>query len=320
MKIIKYLLLWFILIATAIMVFVGVETSEIAVKKTIFLNQPKEIVLPFFANFNYWTTENFDYELNANSQNDLLFFEFDDRKYKATITIKDSLKGTKVILKTARDLSFFEKFNRMFFIENKKQYLTKFIEEQLIGLQTNLSKKINRYDFTIQNIVEIPEAYVIEKDTLVIPEQIFNCKQKLENELNLLAYLNKLKTAQEPLFYATKSATKINLKVQKIVQFDSLWRDSIPTMVTLRKPISTIKMEVQGVFSGLKKHENNIRRTLDTLDYEVISFDYYLQKDKINIENSAMPFEWLTEIYLPIQKKQKKIESSLNQLIESTSE
>lgn len=303
MKIIKYLLLWFILITSAIIVFVSVETSEIAVKKTIFLNQPKEIVVPFLTNFDYWTTEKFEYKLEVNYQNDLLFFEFDNHTYKAIITINDSLQGTKILLKTARDLNFFEKFNRMFFNENKRKFLAEFIEEQMIDLRTSLSKKINLYEFNIAHVTEIPEAYIIEKDTLVIPEDILVCKQKLENDLNLIAYFNKLKIAQEPLFYKTKQSNKINLKIQKRVQFDSLWRDSIPKMVILRKPITTLKMEIQGVFSGIKKHENKIRRTLDTLDYEVVSFDYYLQKDKINIENSPMPFEWLTEIYLPIQKK-----------------
>jgi hypothetical protein len=303
MKILKYLIGLLFLFTNAVVIFVLVDSSEINIKKTQFLQVKKVIVVPFFSKFDFWTTEKIAYTLAPNAQYDLLKFEFDDQEYSAQIKFKDSLDGTLIELKTRRKLTFFEKFNLMYFGEHKEKVLNNFLQKQLMNLNNNLVEKLNYYDFSIATVFEFPSAYVIEKDTLVSRDFTITSKQKLLNDLRLIAYQNKFTIDAESLFYISNEGKKTRIKAQKSVPFDSLWIDSLPKSIILRKPNLVLKLEVKGVFKGFANHKKNIDQTLDSLNYKVISYSNYFEIEKINIQNSPMPFEWITTYYLPIEKK-----------------
>lgn len=304
MKILKYLFLLAVLLLIATSVFVVTEPSEISIAKEKYFKQPINFVVPFFNTTENWTSDNFKIKTEKKASKKNVQFEFGSKIYNAAIDLKDSLKGTKLVLKSTIELTFLEKFNRLFYRENKQQKIAQYLDKQLLGLKDSLNKKTNFYDFEIEGLFQIPEAIVLEKDTLVSQNYLPIAKQKLWNQLELLALKNNLKIEKNPLFYYSKYDQKINIKIQNLVPFDSLWRDSIPSYLTKRPKQLVLQMKVQGPFKGLKHHAKEIQKELDTLRLYSFTNEHYIENEISTYQNSEMPFDWKSVLFLPVLKKQ----------------
>jgi hypothetical protein len=301
MKILKYLLLLFLLFFISILVFVNTEDSFKEIKNTTFVENKSNFTVRFFLKKQFWTTEDLKIYRKTFDNTFRLDLMLDEDKYQTEIQFSDSLNGTYVKWKATEKLDFMSRFEKLFFEENRE---SKFLEKQLQQFKDSLITKSNFYSFKIEGLRQLPEGIVIEKDSLISENYLPIGKQKLLNQLELLALKNDLKIQKKPLFFYEKQGQNVRLKVQNLVSFDSLTIDSIPDYFSKRPKQLVLQMKVQGKFKGLKHHQKEIQKQLDTLNLNVISFDFYIENEKKINQNSSFEFENRTELFLPVTKKE----------------
>jgi len=287
----------------AVIVYVSAEDPRIEAEKSLFINQPKTIVIPFFLNQNYWTHQKYNLTFDVVSELNTLEFEHDNVNYTSEIQFIDSLEGTNIKWKTNRNLHFIEKFNRLFFGENKKAELTTFIGKELNACGDSLHKKTNEIVFEIAGLHQFSQQYIIERDTLISKENKELTKDKMLTQIKLIAFKNKLVLVDKPFYHISKNGQNIRLKIQNKVAFDSLWISELPIYVKSQPEFQALKINTKGVIKDLKLYQNKIELVLDSLELTQKQPHLYLEKDIINSQNTPMRFEWISEIFIPVVRK-----------------
>ena len=304
MKILKYLLLLLLLFFISMLVFVNTEDSFKEIKKTTFVKSKSNLAVRFFLKKQFWTAKDLKIYNTITDNTFRLDFEFDETEYQTEIRFSDSLDGTLVEWKAIQERDVMDKFEGLFFKENKEHQISKFLHKQLQHFKDSLKSKSDFYSFKIEGFRQLPEAIVVETDSLFSASYLPIGKQKLMNQLELAALKNNLKLDQKPLVYYEKLGQNMRLKVQNLVPFDTLMVDALPRYLSKRPKQLVLQMKVHGKFKGLKHHQKEIQKQLDTLRLNAINFDFYIENENKKTQNSSFEFENRTELLLPVIKKE----------------
>lgn len=339
MKIAKYFLLLLFLFSIAFIVFIATQPSNFTVKseKTIAISKTKLFqFINDYKNWEYWypnlkgKTE-IKTSLSETSYGEGAFLKWkditistsqlfekdsiyqlekkDEQEYISHWTFEQVKEGTKVTWIISGKMSFNQKLNAFLNGGTESSIIAK-IEEGLENINDYLINEISSFNIIVNGIVTRPESfYIQQKDSCKISD--FN--------LRSIVLLKKIKEFVKQNDIEVNGDTFIQIEDKNESEDYIKYAASIPIEEEiLTTPLSdingrfleefdAIKITLKGDYSHKKEAIAKGLEYIQENNYEENKSISYIEVFKINSSNSKVkPSEYLTEILIPIVKKNSK--------------
>lgn len=346
MKILKYISLWLILLISTVSIFILTQPAEINLKFEKTIHIKKEWVHQYVNQFNYWPSFS-NNPLNSKDSS-LIFFNFEinnktfegffkkdktDQKEKLTlysevnatigtfqISFEEVSDQTVIRWDFQSELNYFEKFTTMIGMDDPEKRIHDFLTFYTHELHQKMMADFNYKAHEKEGVIPLESYLVIYKDTLCPKSKMESVKEHFTKKLSHIIDTLGVKKYGKPVMSYYKQAnglyqTEVQIKIK-------------PSETSLLYPELIKEIAAQDVlkilfFGDLKKHQNTdfiIKKELKASDlicnpkFQIISID------RINKSETEMPFEWITEIYIPIIKKERFIETDFGGFSQSKAE
>jgi hypothetical protein len=334
MKILKYLSLLFLLFLLAFVVFVATQPPTYEITKQKEINTPNQLVFDYvndFSNWNDWqqfnTEENINFTTSQHtigkksyvkwdSENAMIttfaqkdtisqLFIQDDNQQTLHWKFKKSGTGTIAFLTIKGDLSFTEK---IYSVLNGgiTSYMGPQLEESLNKINNYFVSELGEYDIKVEGLVNRPSInYLEQKDSCLVKD--FPKKSKaLLKTLKKFIKSNAIETLEVPFIMFQNNENKNKIVYAMCVPVKEKVFTTPDSQIQGKNYSSflAIKTTLKGDYSHLKKAWAKTRNYIATKKFKEDKKGYYIGIYKKSIPEVNEPSKWVTEIYIPIIKKE----------------
>jgi hypothetical protein len=343
MKIIKYMLLLFLLAIIGLSVFVATQKSTFTTSKSIFIKVKKPVVFSYLNDYKNWEEWNtvkeddpdvkFSYpDLTAgvgasyskNGKNGLETTTTttvqtneniaqkvtgDHYEYESLLKFTDSIGGTKLTWTTKGTVDFKTKIKATF--SGGIDYLMGMMfERNLYNLNAILHKELNIFDVSIQGIIQKKGGFYLKQSAICNKTDYQN---KLQVMLPRMIYFfknNNLKMNGKPfVIYENKSNDSLKFSVCGPLVEEIFVSENSDIEVGFLEPFYALKSTLVGDYSHLDLAR---KKAKDYVNSKKIVFDD-TKKDidvfTINSTEIKNPSKWNTSVLTPIIYKNAVVQS-----------
>ena len=340
MKILKYISLWLILLISTVSIFIVTQPSEVNLKFEKTIPIKKEWVYQYVNQLNYWPSFSnnplnskdsslifFNFAVNNNTFEG--FFKKDTTYQKEKLTLYSEVNATRGTFQISfkevsnqtvvrwnfqSELNYFEKFTKMMGIDDPEKKVNDFFFFYTHELHQKMMADFNYKAHEKEGVIPLESYLVVYKDTLCPKSKMESIKEDFTNKLSHIIDTMGVKKYGKPVMSYYKQAnglyqTEVQIKIK-------------PSEKSLLYPELIKEIGVQNVlkilfFGDLKKHQNIdliIKKELKASNLISNPKFQILSINRINKSETEMPFEWITEIYIPIIKNERFIEIDSGEL------
>jgi len=334
MKILKYLSLLFLLFLLAFVVFVATQPATYEITKQKEINTPSNFVFEYvndFSNWNDWqqfnTDENVGYVTSQNTtgkksyvkwdsasaiittfaQNDSIsqLFIQDDNKQTLHWKFKKLGRNTLASVTIKGDLSFTEK---IYSVLNGgiTGYVGPQIQESLNKINNYFVSELGEYDIKVDGLVNRPSInYLEQKDSCLVKDFPKKSKALLKTMKNFIKS-NDIETLEVPfvMFQNNENQNKIVYAMCVPVKEKVFTTPDSQIQGKNYSSFLAIKTTLKGDYSHMKKAWLKTRNYITTKKFKEDKKGFYIGIYKKSIPEINEPSKWVTEIYIPIIKKE----------------
>lgn len=267
MKVIKYLFLLIFVLAAGFATYIFTLPSEFSITESKLINSRKDITFKYAKSyFNIGNTSNDTIQLD-----------------NTIWTFKDSINQTNITANFNGKLSFTDKIYT-FLNNDKKEAKRKELQEQLVDLNSSLSESLNKYTIDYQktafkeNIYLVYDSinYIAKEDKYLLIKDI---KTRQSIQPLLLKKYNRKKTY---VYIPFSKNIEGEFKIDTIATFPAL------------------KTTLTGHYSHIQEAQKATRNYCKEKGLVIDSTGYYIENYKRTPQQTAIPSEWVTELYYPI--------------------
>jgi hypothetical protein len=334
MKILKYLSLLFLLFLLAFVVFVATQPATYEITKQREINTPSNFVFEYvndFSNWNDWqqfnTDENVAYVTSQNTtgkksyvkwdsesaivttfaQNDSIsqLFIQDDNKQTLHWKFKKLGRNTLASVTIKGDLSFTEK---IYSVLNGgiTGYVGPQIQESLNKINNYFVSELGEYDIKVEGLVNRPSInYLEQKDSCLVKDFPKKSKALLKTMKNFIKS-NDIETLEVPfvMFQNNENQNKIVYAMCVPVKEKVFTTPDSQIQGKNYSSFLAIKTTLKGDYSHMKKAWSKTRNYITTKKFKEDKKGFYIGIYKKSVPEVNEPSKWVTEIYIPIVKKE----------------
>ncbi|WP_396160684.1 GyrI-like domain-containing protein [Flavobacterium sp.] len=334
MKILKYLSLLFLLFLLAFVVFVATQPATYEITKQKEINTPSNFVFEYvndFSNWNDWqqfnTDENVAYVTSQNTtgkksyvkwdsesaivttfaQNDSIsqLFIQDDNKQTLHWKFKKLGRNTLASVTIKGDLSFTEK---IYSVLNGgiTGYVGPQIQESLNKINNYFVSELGEYDIKVDGLVNRPSInYLEQKDSCLVKDFPKKSKALLKTMKNFIKS-NDIETLEVPfvMFQNNENQNKIVYAMCVPVKEKVFTTPDSQIQGKNYSSFLAIKTTLKGDYSHMKKAWLKTRNYITTKKFKEDKKGFYIGIYKKSVPEVNEPSKWVTEIYIPIIKKE----------------
>ncbi|WP_396218027.1 GyrI-like domain-containing protein [Flavobacterium sp.] len=334
MKILKYLSLLFLLFLLAFVVFVATQPATYEITKQKEINSPSNSVFEYvndFSNWNDWqqfnTEENFNFTISQNTigkksyvkwdyENAIIttfaekdsisqLFIQDDNKQTLHWKFKKSGNNTLASVTIKGDLSFTEK---IYSVLNGgiTGYVGPQIQESLNKINNYFVSELGEYDIKVDGLVNRPSInYLEQKDSCLVKDFPKKSKALLKTMKNFIKS-NDIETLEVPfvMFQNNENENKIVYAMCVPVKEKVFTTPDSQIQGKNYSSFLAIKTTLKGDYSHMKKAWAKTRNYIVTKKFNEDKKGFYIGIYKKSIPEVNEPSKWVTEIYIPIIKKE----------------
>ena len=334
MKILKYLSLLFLLFLLAFIVFVATQPATYQITKQKEISTPTSFVFEYvndFSNWNDWqqfnTDENVTYTTSENTVGKKSYVKWDNGSAMITtfaqkdsiaqLYIQDNNKqilywkfkktntGTIASVTIKGDLSFTEK---IYSVLNGgiTNYVGTQIQESLNKINTYFVSELGEYNIKVEGLANRPKInYIEQKDSCLVKDFPKKSKALLKTMKNFIKS-NDIETLDKPfvLFHNNSNPNKIVYAMCVPVKEVVLTTPDSQIQGRKYESFLAIKTTLKGDYSHMKKAWAKTRAYILKNKYNEDKKGIYIGIYKKSIPEVIEPSKWVTEIYLPIVKKE----------------
>ena len=271
MKVIKYLFLLIFVLAAGFATYIATLPSEFSVTENKLVNSPKDITYNYAKS--YFNTDS--------THNDTL--QLDNTNW----IFKDSVNQTNITANFNGKLSFTDKIYTLL-NNDKKEEKRKALQEQLTLLNTSLSEALNKYTIDYQKTSYKEGIYLVYDS---INEAASENTYLLINKL-----IKEVKAAQniQPILVKKYNSKKSYVYIPFSKSIEGKFKtDTIATFPALKTTLT-------GNYSQIKEAQKATRQYCIEKGILIDSTGYYIESYKKTPQQTAIPSEWVTELYYPI--------------------
>ncbi|MFY7937754.1 MAG: hypothetical protein ACOVOQ_10265 [Flavobacterium sp.] len=334
MKILKYLSLLFLLFLLAFVVFVATQPATYEITKQKEINTPSNFVFEYvndFSNWNDWQQFNIDenvaYVTSQNTtgkksyvkwdsesaiittfaQNDSIsqLFIQDDNKQTLHWKFKKLGRNTLASVTIKGDLSFTEK---IYSVLNGgiTGYVGPQIQESLNKINNYFVSELGEYDIKVDGLVNRPSInYLEQKDSCLVKDFPKKSKALLKTMKNFIKS-NDIETLEVPFVMFQNNENQNNIVYAMCVPVKEKVFTTPDSQIQGKNYSSflAIKTTLKGDYSHMKKAWLKTRNYITTKKFKEDKKGFYIGIYKKSIPEVNEPSKWVTEIYIPIIKKE----------------
>ncbi len=334
MKIIKYLSLLFLLFLLAFVVFVATQPTTYEITKQKEINSPTEIVFEYvndFSNWNDWQQfikdENLAFTTSANTIGKKSYIKWKTESAMITTFVqKDSISqlfiqndnkqtlhwkfkklktGTLASVTIKGDLSFREKIYSVLYggISN---YVGPQIQESLNKINNYFVRELGVFDIKVNGLVNRPAInYLEQKDSCLVKDFPKKSKALLKTMKNFIKS-NAIETLEVPfvMFQNYESENKIVYAMCVPVKEKVLTTPDSQIQGKSYSSFLAVKTTLKGDYSYMKKAWARTRNYISIKKFKEDKKGNYIGIYKKSVPEVNEPSKWVTEVYIPIVKKE----------------
>lgn len=334
MKILKYLSLLFLLFLLAFVVFVATQPPTYEITKQKEINTPNHLVFDYvndFSNWNDWqqfnTEENINFTTSKNTIGKKSYVKWDSECAIITsFAQKDSIsqlfiqnnnrqtlhwkfnklgKNTLASVTIKGDLSFTEK---IYSVLNGgiTSYMGPQLQESLNKINNYFVSELGEYDIKVEGLVNRPSInYLEQKDSCLVKDFPKKSKALLKTLKNFIKS-NAIETLEVPFVMFQNNENKNKIVYAMCVPVKEKVFTTPDSQIQGKNYSSflAIKTTLKGDYSHLKKAWAKTRNYIATKKFKEDKKGYYIGIYKKSIPEVNEPSKWVTEIYIPIIKKE----------------
>lgn len=267
MKVIKYLFLLIFVLAAGFATYIFTLPSEFSLIESKLINSRKDITYKYAKSyFNIGNTSNDTIQLD----NTIWMF-------------KDSVNQTNITANFKGKLSFTDKIYT-FLNNDKKEAKRKELQEQLVDLNSSLSESLNKYTIDYQKIAFKESIYLVYDSINYIAKE----------DKYLLIKDIKTRQSIQPLLLKKYNSKKTYVYIPFNKNINGEFKtDTIATF-------PAVKATLIGYYSHIQEAQKATRNYCKEKGIIIDSTGYYIENYKIMPLQTAIPSEWVTELYYPI--------------------
>jgi hypothetical protein len=329
MRILKYILLWVILLVASISVFVYTQPDmvDITLEKSIPLD--KKLSFHYINHLKYWPKHEKNELQNADSLKLHFDFIIKEQNYKGffhkndyvinqqinflaivnnieseiTLTFQEKENNSLIKWQYVSDLNYFQKLSKMLGFFKPEKTANDFLEFYSQELNQKIISDFNFKSHETEGVIKLASYYAVAKDTLGNKKDIELHKTFLISKIKKTFDTISVKTYGKPILlnYQTNSGlmlSEVQIKIEPN-EITSLH----PDVFKLYEEQNVLKIVFQGDIKQRNDIEKILRKELTTLDLTTPVPFKIMRIERVNHEDSLMPFEWITEFYIPVIKK-----------------
>lgn len=334
MKILKYLSLLFLLFLLAFVVFVATQPATYEITKQKEINTPSNFVFEYvndFSNWNDWqqfnTEQNVEFTTSQNTKGEKSYVKWnpqsaiittfaqkdsisqlfiqDDNKQTLHWKFKKSGNNTLTSVTIKGDLSFTEK---IYSVLNGgiTSYVGPQIAESLNKICNYFESELGVYDIKVDGLVNRPAInYLEQKDSCSVKDFPKKSKALLKTMKDFIKS-NAIETLEVPfiLFLNESNENKIIYAMCVPVKEKVLTTPDSQIQGKNYNSFLAIKTTLKGDYSHMKKAWAKARNYIISKKFKEDKKGTYIGIYKKSIPEVNEPSKWVTEIYIPIVKKE----------------
>ncbi|WP_396152286.1 GyrI-like domain-containing protein [Flavobacterium sp.] len=334
MKILKYLSLLFLLFLLAFVVFVATQPATYEITKQKEINTPSNSVFEYvndFSNWNDWqqfnTEENFNFTTSQNTIGKKSYVKWDsENAIITTFAQKDSISqlfiqndnkqtlhwkfkklgnNTLASVTIKGDLSFTEK---IYSVLNGgiTSYVGPQIQESLNKINNYFVSELGEYDIKVEGLVNRPSInYLEQKDSCLVKDFPKKSKALLKTMKNFIKS-NDIETLEVPfvMFQNYENENKIVYAMCVPVKEKVFTTPDSQIQGKNYSSFLAIKTTLKGDYSHMKKAWAKTRNYIKTKKFNEDKKGFYIGIYKKSVPEVNEPSKWVTEIFIPIIKKE----------------
>lgn len=344
MKIIKYLLLLFVLATFAVSVYVATEKGTYTVVKTKIINSPKATVFNFISDYkNYETWNSFVSKKTSNStlnlsqtvgadsnikwisiggsnllqtiyykENDSLVQELNFEGTKTIISwgLKTKNGKTEIRYEVAGELPFFEKVIAITQggIEKNRN---DFHEKNIAQLDRALDFEINTYSITVDGLYYKKGNVFLNQTINSLNSKIYSNTSLMLSEMKLFITKNNLTINGSPFIIINsknEALATTNFSLCLPIKEEIFTSSESEILCSKKESFFALKTTIKGDYShieeGLLKAKEYLKKN-NLTENKNSPMHFVFSK---RIEQEKRPSKWVTVIYLPVTPKPVKKE------------
>lgn len=332
MRILKYIIIWIVLLISTLSVFVVTQPDLIGVAMEKKIVMDRKLSFQYINCLKYWPHPSINVPVN---KEDTTLFHFDfilqDQQYlgvvqkraskpnkeikfstlinnvESLITINFLEKENKTVIswKLESNLNYLQKLTKMFgFFDPEKtaQNFLKFYSDELI--QKMLSD-FNFKSYETEGIVNLASFYAITRDTIGKKSDLEQNKIKLISSIQKTLDTISVKTIGKPILsYHLNKEGYLQTQVQIKIEPNEI-TSHYPDLFKYFEEENVLKLVFFGDVRKRTDLEKIIKKEIIAQDLIVNNLFKIMSIDRVNQEETKMPFEWITEFYIPVMKKQR---------------
>lgn len=329
MRILKYILLWIILLVVSISVFVYTQPDviDITLEKSIPLD--KKLSYHYINQLKYWPRHeknelqntdslklHFDFIVNEKnykgffSKNDCKFNQYinfiaivNDIESEITLTFQEKENKALIKWQYVSDLNYFQKLSKMLGFFKPEKTANDFLEFYSHELYQKMISDFNFKSHETEGVIKLASYIAVAKDTLGFKKEIELHKTLLISKIKKTLDTIPVKKYGKPILLNYQANSGLMLSEIQIKIEPNEIKTLYPDVFKLYDEQNVLKIVFQGDIKQRNDIEKIIRKELTTLDLTTPVPLKIMRIERVNHEESLMPFEWITEFYIPVFKK-----------------
>ena len=313
MKILKYVLLLLLLFSVAFIVFVATQPSDYKIKRSKEIIVAKDIIFNFVADstavadWSPWNIEDAVFKTTTAIANDSLLQNIivNNEENKSLFQFQKTKKGTLVTWEFNGKLDF--KLKMLSVLKGGiDNVIGDDLEDGLKNIANYLVNELTTHSIKIEGLVtKHATNYIQQVDSCTLADFQKTSKKMLQNML-LFVEKNEIKITGLPFIVYENKNTANNLTVFAMcvpVEEEILTTEGSEISGGNFNEFLAIKTVLIGDYSHKK---NALIKTKNYIAKNKLVQDIYgkqIEVYKISLPKERKPSKWVTEIYIPIQKK-----------------
>jgi effector-binding domain-containing protein len=339
MKIIKYIFLLILLALVGITVYVTTQNGDYTIKRSTFIKVPKEVVFNYLNDYRNWdqwidleadaSTVQFDFPENTIGQGgsfswtngdekgqiQTLFVKendsiaqritLDETTSQSSLTLKDSIGGTKLIWIVKGTADFKTKIKAVF-TDDIATFKAKIYQNSLNNVNALVTKEILNFSVQVIGEVKIDSLYYV-KQTATVKIRDLNSKiAPMLQRMDKFFRNGNMKMNGNPFVIFESSDTAngtITFSVCGPLKEEIFVSDPSDVSIAKLQPFTALKTILKGDYS----HRNKaVKAAMDYISKNDINRNTalkYIDIYTVNAFNEKSPSKWITEVLIPIQPK-----------------
>ena len=339
MRILKYLLLLFLLSLVAFTIFLATQKGDFTLEKSKIIHSPRAFVFNYvndtknWKEWNSWSVEdtgiNITYSPNTigkgsfyswegkdgNGDIRTLFVKNNDSivqkmNYNGNtsdvfMSFKDTIGGTKVTWKTKGKMGLAYKILTVFH-GGAKSAIGMMFEKSLVNLDKKLNYEINTYSVKVNGLVEVPISFYLARNFTSEISKITKNSEIVFPKIISFCKKNNLRITGKPfIIYHTYDTVKKLTKLSICIPIkDSIYATN-RSDITFGKTgaYQAVKSTLTGNYLHKKKALNKVKDYLATKSLRPDTKFSHLEIYTSGSAQTKNPSKWITEIYIPVRPK-----------------